>query len=52
LRTYSLQKEDGSNVDLTVNNIANFFFKILNGSVVIDEISRTISFEELKQKYL
>jgi hypothetical protein len=52
LKTYSLQREDGSSVDLTVGDIADFFFRILNGSVVIGELNGTISFEELKQKYL
>lgn len=51
LKTYSLQKEGGG-ADLTVDSIANFFFNILNGSTVIDEISGAVSFEELKQKYL
>jgi hypothetical protein len=51
LKTYSLQKEGGG-ADLTVDSIANFFFNILNGSAVIDEISGAVSFEELKQKYL
>jgi hypothetical protein len=52
LKTYSLQKEDGSNADLTINDIADFFFKILNGSVAIEEINGTISFEKLRQEYL
>jgi hypothetical protein len=52
LKTYSLQREEGGGADLTVSGIADFFFRILNGSLVIDEISGTISFEELKQKYL
>jgi hypothetical protein len=52
LKTYSLQKDGGSGADLTVNDIADFFFKILNGSVVIEEICGAISFEKLKQEYL
>jgi hypothetical protein len=53
LKTYSLRKEDGGeSAGLTVENIAGFFFKILNGTIVIDEISGSISFDELKQKYL
>jgi hypothetical protein len=51
LKTYSLQKEDGDSVDLSITNIADFFFKILNGTVTIDEISGSIAFDELKQKY-
>jgi hypothetical protein len=42
----------GGAIDLTVDGIADFFFKILSGSVVIEELSGTISFEELRQKYL
>ena len=53
LKTYSLQKEDGSKSDdLTLMNIAKFFFKILNGVVQIRELSDSISFGELRQKYL
>jgi hypothetical protein len=53
LKTYSLQKEDGGeSAELTVENIADFFFRILNGTVTIDEISGSISFDDLKQKYL
>jgi hypothetical protein len=53
LKTYSLQKEDGGEgADLTVANIAEFFFKVLNGTVTIDEISGSISFDDLKQKYV
>jgi hypothetical protein len=53
LKTYSLQREDGGeSAELAVENIAGFFFKILNGTVNIGEISGSISFDELKQKYL
>lgn len=53
LKTYSLQKEDGSKSDyLTLENITLFFFKILNGSVQIKELNNSISFDELRQRYL
>jgi hypothetical protein len=53
LKTYSLRREDGGeSAELTAENIAGFFFKILNGTVVINEITGSISFDELKQKYL
>jgi hypothetical protein len=53
LKTYSLQKEDGSKSDdLTLTNIAVFFFKILNGIVQIRELNDTIPFAELRQRYL
>ncbi|MDR0878144.1 MAG: hypothetical protein LBN21_08835 [Treponema sp.] len=52
IKTYSLQKEDGGkSEDLTIENIAPFFFKILSGSIQIREIDGSISFEDLKQKY-
>jgi hypothetical protein len=52
LKTYSLQKADGAkSYDLTLTNIATFFFKILNGSIQISEISGSISFEELRRRY-
>lgn len=53
LKTYSLQKEDGSKSDdLTLMNITFFFFKILNGTIQIREISGSISFDELRRTYL
>jgi hypothetical protein len=53
LKTYSLQKEDGSkSEDLTVKNISEFFFKILSGSIEISDLTGNVSFDELKQKYL
>jgi len=53
LKTYSLQKEDGSKSDyLSLENIAAFFQKILNGSVQIRDLNDVISFDELRQKYL
>jgi hypothetical protein len=53
LKTYSLQKEDGSkSEDLTLENIAAFFFKVLNGTVQIRELNDAISFDELRQRYL
>jgi hypothetical protein len=53
LKTYSLQSgEGGKSDDLTVQNIADFFFKILSGVVQIQDMSGSVSFEELKQRYL
>jgi hypothetical protein len=52
LKTYSLQKADGGSEDLTVPNIAAFFFNILNGKIQIVDLSGAISFDELRQKYL
>ena len=53
LKTYSLQKEDGSKSDdLTLQNIADFLFKVLNGVVQIRDLSDYIPFNELRQKYL
>ncbi|MDR0643908.1 MAG: hypothetical protein LBG05_03185 [Treponema sp.] len=53
VKTYSLQKEDGSKSDdLTLMNITLFFFKILNGTIQIREMSGSISFDELRRNYL
>jgi hypothetical protein len=52
LKTYSLQKADGGSEDLTVPNIAAFFFNILNGKIQIVDLSGSIPFDELRQKYL
>ena len=53
LKTYSLQKEDGSKSDdLSLENIAVFFYKLLDGSVQIRDLSDAISFDELRQRYL
>jgi len=53
LKTYSLQKSDGSKSDdLTLINIAAFFFKVLKGELQIGDLSGSISFDELRQKYL
>ena len=53
LKTYSLHKEDGSkSEDLTMENISSFFFKVLNGTVQIGELNASITFDELRQRYL
>lgn len=53
LKTYALQTADGSKSDeLTLTNIAAFFFKILSGKIQIGGISGSISFDELREKYL
>jgi hypothetical protein len=53
LKTYSLQKEDGGKSDdLTLPNITEFFFNVLNGVVQINDLSDTVPFDELRQKYL
>ncbi|MDR1788221.1 MAG: hypothetical protein LBR16_07215 [Treponema sp.] len=52
LKTYSLQKADGSkSEDLTLPNIADFFFRILAGTVQIQDLSGSVSFDELRQRY-
>jgi len=53
LRAYSLRKEDGGKSDdLTLANIAAFFFRVLHGSVQIRELSDAIPFDELRKRYL
>ena len=52
LKTYSLVKQDGeSSQELSVPNIAEFFFKILNGQIVIQELSGEVSFADLKKAF-
>lgn len=51
LKSYSLLKSNNErSEELSLDNIADFFFKIVAGSVQIQDISGTISFEELKRK--
>ncbi|MDR0685766.1 MAG: hypothetical protein LBF83_11665 [Spirochaetaceae bacterium] len=52
LKTYSLQKADGASEDLTVPKIASFFFNVLGGKIRIGDLSGSIPFDELRQKYL
>ena len=53
LKVYSLTKDDGSrSEDLTVENIADFFFRILSGAVQIQDASGSISFNDLKKGYM
>jgi hypothetical protein len=53
LKTYSLQKSNGGkSEELTVQNIAEFFFTILNGKTQIQDLSGSIPFEELRKRYL
>lgn len=50
LKVYSLTKADGDKSDeLTVENISEFFFKIISGAIQIQNISGEISFNELKK---
>ena len=52
LKTYSLVKQDGeSSKELTVTNIAEFFFKILNGQIEIQDLSGEVSFVDLKKAF-
>jgi hypothetical protein len=53
LKSYALQKSDGSKSnELTLTNIAAFFFDLLCGKTVISELSGSIPFDELRLKYL
>ena len=52
LKTYTLVREDGGrSEDLTIENIASFFFEILSGRLSIRELDSRVSFEELKNRY-
>ncbi|MGN0691180.1 MAG: hypothetical protein ACI4K7_02410 [Oscillospiraceae bacterium] len=52
LKVYSLTKEDGSrSEELTIDNISEFFFKILSGVIGVQDVSGNISFSELKKSF-
>lgn len=52
LKTYTLQKSNGEkSADLTVENISDFFFKILNGTVAVQNLNGSVSFDELKKQF-
>jgi len=52
LKTYTLVREDGGrSEDLTIENIASFFFEILSGRLSVRELDSRVSFEELKDRY-
>lgn len=53
LKTYSLTKSNGEKgPELSVENIAQFFFDVLSGKIEIREIDGTVSFDELKKQAL
>ena len=50
LKTYSLNKEDGGkSKELTVENIADFFFDILSGKIIIQDLSGEVRFADIKR---
>lgn len=52
LKVYSLTKEDGEkSVPLDLDNISDFFFNIIKGTVQIREASGSISFSDLKKSF-
>ena len=52
LKVYSLTKADGEKSDsLTIDNISDFFFRIISGDVKIQDISGEISFNDLKKAF-
>lgn len=52
LKVYSLTKSDGEkSEELTLENIADFFFNIISGVVQIRNISGEISFNDLKKAF-
>ena len=52
LKVYSLQKEDGTkSKDLTLENISEFFFDILNGKIVVQDVSGELKFEDIKKSF-
>lgn len=52
LKTYNLVKKDGTrSEDLTVENIAEFFFSILHGRIEIRELSGEVSLADIKRNF-
>ena len=52
LRSYTLSTAEGDASDeLTVENIADFFFRILSGTVPVRDLDGTVSLDELKEKF-
>lgn len=52
LKVYSLTKAEGEkSEELTVENIAEFFFKIVTGKIQIRDMSGEISFNDLKKAF-
>lgn len=51
LKVYSLTKADGDKKELTIENIADFFFKIISGNIQIQDINGEISFNDLKKAF-
>ena len=52
LKVYSLTKADGEKSEsLTLDNISDFFFKIISGEIEIQDISGEISFSDLKKAF-
>lgn len=52
LKTYTLQKANGEkSAELTVENIADFFFSVLNGKVQPKDLDGSVSFADLKKQF-
>ena len=52
LKSYTLQCANGErSPELSLENLADFFFRIVNGTIHFQEISGSISFNELKRKF-
>lgn len=52
LKVYSLTKSDGEkSEELTIENISDFFFKIISGVIQIQSMSGEISFGDLKKVF-
>ncbi|MCQ2611199.1 MAG: hypothetical protein MJ169_05565 [Treponema sp.] len=52
LKNYTLVKEDGSqSEELTLVNVADFFFKILSGELEVQDLNSEVSFSDLKRAF-
>ena len=51
-KVYTLPKADGSrSAELTIENIADFLFRILDGSLAVADLEGTVTFDELRERF-
>ena len=51
-KVYTLPKADGTrSSELTVENIADFLFRVLDGSIAVADLEGTVTFDELRERF-
>lgn len=51
-KVYTLPKADGSrSAELTIENIADFLFRVLDGSIAVADLKGTVTFDELRERF-